>query len=68
MEHATCMSWRMRVSGNMVEISVKDDGDGIPDAILQSAFDPFFTTKKLGKGLAWASPSCTELCIDTVAT
>tara|TARA_Y100001934_G_C12318487_1_gene758836 strand:+ start:469 stop:1656 length:1188 start_codon:yes stop_codon:yes gene_type:complete len=50
MEHATCMSCRMRFSGHMVEISVKDDGDGIPGAILQNAIDPFFTTKSAGEG------------------
>ncbi len=33
-----------------VEISVKDTGSGIPDAIRNRVFDPFFTTKEVGKG------------------
>ena len=33
-----------------VEVSVKDSGVGIPDAILDKIFDPFFTTKERGKG------------------
>jgi two-component system NtrC family sensor kinase len=34
----------------MVEIVVKDNGCGIPEANLQRIFDPFFTSKEVGKG------------------
>jgi two-component system NtrC family sensor kinase len=41
-------------SGNvvaaMVEITVRDNGCGIPQANLQRIFDPFFTSKEVGKG------------------
>lgn len=33
-----------------VEISVKDNGSGIPDAIKAKIFQPFFTTKPTGQG------------------
>ncbi len=33
-----------------VEISVKDNGNGIPDAIKEKIFQPFFTTKPTGQG------------------
>lgn len=33
-----------------IQVSVIDDGDGIPDEIKSRIFDPFFTTKPIGKG------------------
>ena len=44
---------------NKVEIRIKDNGNGIPDDILNKIFDPFFTTKPTdegtGLGLAMSS-------------
>jgi two-component system NtrC family sensor kinase len=36
--------------GNKVEISVKDNGVGIPQKVLDKIFQPFFTTKPTGQG------------------
>jgi two-component system NtrC family sensor kinase len=41
-------------SGNKVEIRVSDNGNGIPDSILDKIFQPFFTTKPTGLGLSLA--------------
>jgi signal transduction histidine kinase len=39
----------------MVEISVRDSGPGVPDALQRQLFQPFFTTKERGTGLGLAS-------------
>jgi PAS domain S-box-containing protein len=41
---------RTRMSGDDVEISVNDNGNGIPEGIRNRVFEPFFTTKEVGKG------------------
>lgn len=35
---------------NKVEIKVRDNGNGIPDKIIDKIFQPFFTTKPTGQG------------------
>ncbi|MBN1798923.1 MAG: PAS domain-containing protein [Spirochaetales bacterium] len=40
--------------GNYVEVSIKDQGIGIPQNIIARIFDPFFTTKQQGSGLGLA--------------
>ncbi len=46
-----CQSCREMLSpGNYIELSVKDSGGGIDQAVLDRIFDPFFTTKDIGQG------------------
>lgn len=40
---------------NMIEVSVSDNGCGIPEDILPHIFEPFFTTKGNGAGLGLAT-------------
>ena len=41
--------------GNYVEISIKDNGIGIPEEYIPRLFDPYFTTKEKGSGLGLAT-------------
>jgi len=38
------------VSGQMLEIEIRDTGTGMDEEILKQIFDPFFTTKERGRG------------------
>jgi len=42
---------KQTLSGDKVEITVKDNGCGIPEEHLEKIFSPFFTTKRHGTGL-----------------
>jgi two-component system, NtrC family, sensor kinase len=44
------VSVRTRKTGNTIEISVKDNGNGIPQRVLDKIFQPFFSTKPTGQG------------------
>ena len=39
-----------RCDGDWAEITVSDNGTGIPESIRSRIYDPFFTTKEVGKG------------------
>ena len=36
--------------GDKIQVSIKDNGAGIPEEIKNRIFEPFFTTKKAGEG------------------
>lgn len=41
---------RSRKNENGVELTIEDNGNGIPDTIIDKIFQPFFTTKPTGSG------------------
>ncbi len=42
---STCLT-----DDNMAKITIRDDGAGLPQSIIDKIFDPFFTTKPVGVG------------------
>ena len=40
-----------RAEDDTVSVTIRDDGAGIPPAVLDRIFDPFFTTKDVGGGM-----------------
>jgi len=49
-EHQPTVYLSTRKVGDKVQISVKDNGNGIPQKVLDKIFQPFFTTKPAGQG------------------
>ncbi len=52
---------RIEMDGEMVRISIKDNGPGIPDDIIGKVFDPFFTTKPIGEGTGLGLAICHKI-------
>jgi predicted ATPase/signal transduction histidine kinase len=48
--YAPAIRVRTRSLGERVEVSLRDNGTGIPPAVVARIFDPFFTTKPPGEG------------------
>lgn len=44
------ITMRLSQGGGLVELTVEDNGPGIPEALQAAVFDPFFTTKPVGAG------------------
>ena len=48
------IAWSARARGDELELTVEDDGPGIPEASKQHVLEPFYTTKQKGTGLGLA--------------
>jgi signal transduction histidine kinase len=52
-----------RALDGMVEITVADNGGGVPDAIRERIFEPFFSTKEAGEGSGQGLAICREIVV-----
>ncbi len=50
--------------GDFVELTVQDNGPGIPEENLESIWNPFFTTKDVGKGTGLGLSICQNIIQD----
>jgi signal transduction histidine kinase len=55
---------RTRRDGDCAEISVSDDGPGIPPDVREHLFDPFFTTKDVGHGTGLGLATARRIVVD----
>ncbi|NEQ51496.1 MAG: PAS domain-containing protein [Leptolyngbya sp. SIO3F4] len=53
-----------RVESNWIEISISDNGPGMPAAVQKRIFDPFFTTKPVGKGTGLGMTICYQIIVE----
>lgn len=49
------------VGADQVQISVRDNGPGIPDELQTRVFEPFFTTKPIGEGTGLGLAVCQQI-------
>ena len=49
---------------NNVEITISDNGPGIPEALIKQLFDPFFTTKEIGQGTGLGLSISHQIVVD----
>ncbi|MBD2460035.1 GAF domain-containing protein [Oscillatoria sp. FACHB-1407] len=57
----TIRTWQPRP--NAVMVSIRDNGCGIPEGILNRIFDPFFTTKPVGQGTGLGLAICHQIIV-----
>src|SRR5262249_31248423 len=50
-----------RTKGAYVEVSIEDNGKGIPDDVVPHIFEPFFTTKGVGEGTGLGLAICYQI-------
>ena len=50
LQSCSCASCHNKVSGDYIDIIIRDNGPGIPEQHRERVFEPFYTTKTIGQG------------------
>ncbi|HIK17759.1 MAG TPA: AAA family ATPase [Leptolyngbyaceae cyanobacterium M33_DOE_097] len=58
-----CISTQ-QLNSEAVEICIADNGQGMPESVMQKIFDPFFTTKPVGSGTGLGLSICYQIVVD----
>ena len=54
---------KTRLLGDVLEIRIRDNGDGIPESVRARIFEPFFTTKPAGQGTGLGLSICHDIVV-----
>jgi len=52
----TCSSCHSKIDDDYIDITIKDNGPGIPEQHRDRVFEPFYTTKTIGQGTGMGLP------------
>ena len=63
-QQPSCICITTQRQGNEVQISIRDNGPGIPDNVREKIFNPFFTTKDVGKGTGLGLSISYQIIVD----
>ena len=63
-EQPSCIWITTQQQGDRVLISIRDNGNGIPEQIRDNIFNPFFTTKPVGKGTGLGLSITYQIIVD----
>ena len=58
LEHKGYLKIKTGRKNNFIELTIEDNGSGIPPNIKNKIFDPFFTTKEIGSGTGLGLSLC----------
>jgi len=59
-----CITVATRTVGETVEVSIADNGCGVPPENLSRIFDPFYTTKEVGRGTGQGLAIARSIVVD----
>lgn len=57
------LSAEAKLDNSMVQVTIRDNGPGIPKAIRDRIFEPFFTTKEVGEGTGIGLAFCHRIIL-----